>query len=328
MLLYTHFFSFWILIVQCCITLWQWKTSNRMLVLGFSITAIFYLPYMSVLATRIADSGVNGTWIPAPNGIWSLLDMLRLFSNEAYGTVNFYGSKPIITVVFIGLGLLGTIKGLRRVTREERIVHWAIIAWFALPFSLMWVASFIVPMFHDRYLVFASVAYILLISIGLNALIDQHRLRNFMMCGAAICFLFTCTADVSNKRDIQSTVAQIKTLRKQFPTATVLICPEWYDLNFMYYWDRLCFEPFPSTSPMTIKQTVHACLKADKVFLVQHVKMVLELGLSPDNHVIYLDAGAEFSNPSNGISAYLTSTFKHIERYDYPEIFRVYHCHN
>lgn len=40
--------------------------------------------------------------------------------------------------------------------------------------------------------------------------------------------------------------------------------------------------------------------------------------------VIYIDAGADFSYPNNNIYHFLLSKYSHIQKYEYPEIFKVY----
>jgi mannosyltransferase len=327
-LVLAHYFGFWIILVQVCaatiLLLDQSTRKNGLFVLmGFVFFALCCIPLLPVVINRFSESASSGTWIAEPNGLFSLVDMLRTFCNEQYGSTQFYGSKPLLTVALCLLAFVGHAKKLIRPIQKPTIIYWVIVGWFLIPFLLMWVISFKIPMFHDRYLVFASIGFIFFIATGLHAISNQRVVRNAIMSIAGLGMLFTCTPNVSNKRDVIGTISQIRLLRKQFPEALIYLCPEWYDLHFAYYWNRECFE-VPATAD-AVKSEIQRCFANENIYPIRELTITNAQKLLTSNDVIYLDAAADFSYPNNGIKDVLASKFNQVELYEYPEIFRVYH---
>ncbi len=322
-IIYTHFFGFWVLGIQAVIGAaqqWGKDGSERRLswVWGVVLPVIGYLPYLPVLLDRWTESASSGTWVARPNGIFSLLDMLRTFTNERYGTSNFYGSKPLLTVLVIAAALWGHIRYLRANLQKISTVHVAVIVWFLLPFVLMWLLSFRVPMFHDRYLIFVSVAFALVVAVGLRNLIPGNRSSALVMAVAAMLLMLTGNPDVSNGRDLRSVVAQVKAWQSEHPGVAVVICPEWFDLGFLYHYDRECF-----ASPTTVSEfySYSECLRSRNVVAVSGAEALATSGVDMTNGVILVDADAQFAYPENGLKAYLSDRFETVEQAEFPEIF-------
>jgi len=322
-IIYTHFFGFWVLSIQAVIgaaQLWGKEGSERRLswVWGVVLPVIGYLPYLPVLLDRWTESASSGTWVARPNGIFSLVDMLRTFTNERYGTSNFYGSKPLLTVLVIAAALWGHTRYLRANLQKVSTVHVAVIVWFLLPFVLMWLLSFRVPMFHDRYLIFVSVAFALVVAVGLRSLIPGNRSSALVMVVAATLLMLTGNPDVSNGRDLRSVVAQVKAWQSEHPGVAVVICPEWFDLGFLYHYDRECF-----ASPTTVSEfySYSECLRSRNVVAVRGAEALATSGVDMTSGVILVDADAQFAYPENGLIAYLNDRFETVEQAEFPEIF-------
>lgn len=327
-LVLAHYFGFWIILVQSFATvilIWDKSTRQKglLLLFGFAFFALCCIPLLPVVISRFSESASTGTWVAEPNGLFSLVDMLRTFCNEQYGSAQFYGSKPLLTIALCLLAFVGHAKNLMRPNQKLGIIYWVITGWFLIPFLLMWVVSFKIPMFHDRYLVFASIGFIFFIAIGLHAVSKRTLVRNAIMSTAALGILLTCTPNVSNKRDVIGTINQIQILKKQFPEAVIYLCPEWYDLHFAYYWNRACFE-VPATAD-AFKSEIHSCLANENIYPIRDFTMIDAQKLVDSNDVIYLDAAADLTYPNNGIQDVLSSNFHQVELYEHPEIFRVYH---
>lgn len=331
-LIYTHFFGLWVIFVQVALLMLHSLPDKRITapvkwgMAALLLTGLFYLPYVPTLIERFTESASKGTWIQPPNGLYGLLDMLRTFLNEEFGSVNFYGGRPYLTVLLVGGAMLGHARQLlQRGPHTRSMAYAAVYVWFLLPFLFMWAVSFKVPMFHDRYLAFVSVGFILFLAIGLNGIFTLPWMRTAVMAGAVLLMLLTCDINVSNKRDMRGAVSRIAEMKQLYPDAPVIICPDWYDLHFAYYWDRECFER-PATAD-EVKLDVAACLHGSRVWNVSSLHAVDTALMRSVGHVIFLDAGADFSYPSNNILPDLKRMFTRCDHYHYPEIFHVYHCH-
>jgi len=321
LLIYTHFFGFWVLFVQVVVSLWMMLSNGALRQHGYSyfmslfITLAGYSPYVSVFLHRFSESASKGTWLSPPDGINGLYTMLWNFSNQ-----------PIVVVVCIlllGAGLLHVFwKSSVPLSDGARVV----LVWFLVPFVLMFGLSYAVPMWLDRYLVFITPAYYLSLALMADRLFKDVKHYAMVTGVLVLLFLVTLKPDVSNERDIRSAVIKMKELRAEFPDANVFVCPDWTALGVLYYWDRACFgQP---TGIENFKANVHPCLIEDGLYPVAGVGAIESQRLDTNAHAIYLDAAADFSYPTNGIADWLHRSFDQCERFEYPEIFKVYHCFN
>lgn len=315
LLIYTHFFGFWILFLQLLVAVGllfssATKKSGAYGLIGLGISLLGYLPYLPVFIKRFRESATHGTWVPRPDGLDGLYTMLWNFSNQ-----------PLVTVVCIILIVLGIVHIALRREQKLTMPGAVVFAWFFIPFLLMFGLSYAVPMWLDRYLVFVSPAYYLMLALILDRLFSTPKM--FAMAATVLVALFACTVnpDVSNKRDVRGAVLKIKELRNQYPNAPIYICPDWTDLHFLYYWNQQCFR---SESSIRVIETKNIeCLSEDGVYTIQNANT---LNLNGVKDVIYFDAAADFSYPNNGILTQLKSSFTQCEHFHYPEVFNVYHC--
>jgi mannosyltransferase len=315
MLIYTHFFGLWVLFVQVILILWMLSNAHYRPrgtdgALSIGMALLGYLPYVPVFLHRFRESATQGTWVLPPNGVDGLYTMLWNFSNQ-----------PVVTVVCIILLVAGLVHmGLKRGV-ERPLADKVVLIWFLVPFLLMFGLSYIVPMWLDRYLVFVTPAYYLTLAVLADRLFPSPK--GFAVAATVLVLLFAATVhpDVSNRRDLRGAVMRVMELRKELPNAPIYICPEWSDLHFLYHWDKACFRQPPDG----MDGTAHArtCLNDVGVFPVRHAS---QLEIAGVEHVIYLDAAADFSHPDNGILEHLQASYAHCERFHYPAIFNVYHC--
>jgi mannosyltransferase len=319
LLIYTHFFGFWVLFVQSVLSIWSLTRNGVSKQRGYSylisliISLIGYFPYVSVLFHRFSESASKGTWLSPPNGIDGMYTMLWNFSNQ-----------PVVVVVCILLLSAGLMhicwKGSTPLTLGERVV----IFWFLLPFILMFLFSYVVPMWLDRYLIFVTPAYYLSLALLADRLFSGPRAFTLLAGVLVLLFLVTLNPNVSNKRDLRGVVSRIKELRVQFPNANVLICPEWAALGVLYHWDMQCFSQ--PTGIENFKANVYPCLTENGIYGVAGAGTIEAQKIGTSSHIIYLDAAADFVYPSNGIAAWLQSSFDQCESFEYFEIFRISHC--
>lgn len=85
LLIYSHYFGFFILIVQVICLLFNkelikkyWK---KFFIVGL-IIILLYLPYIRILFNRALDSSINGTWLSPVKDLGNLHDVFHIFSNN------------------------------------------------------------------------------------------------------------------------------------------------------------------------------------------------------------------------------------------------------
>ncbi len=319
LLIYSHYFGFFVLAVQLIHFVAHKKLIQKtwkpfLIVNVASLTA--YIPNIKIVLHRFIDSSSNGTWIKAPDGLESLYNMLWSFSNA-----------PVVAVISIAALVAALIKLIftRKQHSYRKIIIHMIIIWFALPFFLMFFISFYIPMFLDRYLMVAAVGYPLLLAVSSDFILQKPGwLKYLIPCLICTLFLFTTKPNMSNKRNIRQTVEKITELTGK-GDAIVYITPAFYDLNFIYYYD---IEVFKNYNKYDMKATIHNYMHRHNIFPVDFANQIDTLYVSKFKKVIYLDAGADYSVPGNGMLHFFENRFLSSNSYNYYEIFKIYEFEN
>ena len=308
--MYAHYFGFFILWTQFIFLLFDFRFFTRhfkKVWLYLGLLTVGYAPNVNVLIHRFADSS-GGTWVKPPEGIESLYNMLWTYSNA-----------PVVAVSVLAMfgGALIHYFAQRNAPRPS-IFSRLVLFWFGFIVCFMFAVSFQVPIFMDRYTMPAAVAFPLLIGISADFLVQKSWARFLIptvLCGM---FVFTVKPNSNNGRDIQAIVQKVKSL--QTNGSMVYICPDWFDLNFVYYYNRGYFE---DVNEVHIKDNLRAHLRADHVFPIHHAEQIAKQSLTKVNRIIYLDTGADFTYPNNGIRAYLATHFELKEEIRFDELFQV-----
>ncbi len=307
LLIYSHYFGFFVLFIQFFMIIIDSELRNKFgkyLWIGCAIITLFYLPNIPVIMHRFFASS-TGTWVKAPTGISDLYIMLWQFSNA-----------PIVAVSLILLFLTTLTKyifreKLKSILPQSRLI----IFWFCIPFFLMFIISFKIPMFMDRYLMIAASAFTLLIAICINYLFINKKW--VMAASLLICILFAITSkpNITNKRDIKFAVEKVKTLKS--PHSIVFVSPDWIELGFLYYYN---IDYFKTTKINKISQV----LMQDNIYPIKDISRISPILLNKADKVIFMDAASEFSYPNNKIKETLASFLSLKSKTHFKEIFDIY----
>lgn len=304
LLIYTHFFGFFILFVQFFFILFQWnllKEYYRFLILFVGIMLITYSPYLWMILNRFSNAA-GGTWVSPPSGINALYEMLRAFSNAP------------VTAVFTLTGMLAglVILFVRRRQNPNRVATRLILCWFYIPFLFMFGISYWIPMFLDRYLMFIAIGFPLLVAVSTDFIIQTPKFR--LLIPALICLLFIVTVkpNKTNKREVRETVQLVK--QQENKETLVLVAPVHFSLNFIYYYDR---DLFRLSDPELVKKK----LSERRLFCINSLE---GLDYKHAKRIVLVDAASNFSAPNNNILNTLNMEFKQVSKHHIEEIFDVY----
>jgi mannosyltransferase len=308
-LIYSHYFGFFVLLVQFLYLILdkgRWVKYRKQIFIAMGIIALFYLPNIGILIKRFIVSSSEGTWIDRPYGLDSIYIMLRQFTNE-----------PVVTVIVILLLAAAILKYF--INRKQNDVGTAgkvVVLWFVLPFFLMFFISYLVPMFLDRYLIFVSISFYLIIAIAIDYLFRKKSFSYAVMTIVCILFIVTVKPNITNKRDVKETVQEINELRQG--NTLVIFCPQRFMLNYAYYHDIDLFKKFDNKK---IYRKIEKELNKENIYGVNNISKVPLKGWF---HIIYLDAGADYSFPKNNILNTLNRQFELKDKYEFYQIFKVY----
>lgn len=262
---------------------------------------ITYSPYLWLILSRFS-SAAGGTWVSPPTGINALYEMVRAFSNAPVTAVFTLAGLVIGFVLLIG----------KRKQNPNRLATRLIFCWFYIPFIFMFVISFWVPMFLDRYLMFISIGFPLLVAVSTDFMIQKPKFR--LLVPGLICLLFMVTIkpNKTNKREVRETVQLVKKLEND--QTLVLVAPDHFTLNFVYYYDRGLFRS--SNIEHAKKQ-----LQERNLYCINSLEGV---DYKRAKRIVLVDAASNFSAPNNNILNTLNSEFNQTKKHHIEEIFDIY----
>lgn len=169
---YTHILAPLMLVVYGAIGLLHWP-QLRQHWRGWLISMVcLTLPYfpLALWQVPLLLSGFQSghPFYPLTEEVFLLL---QLYSS---GLIRFTGLTAIIVVVFLFLcGLFLEVQGHNKAAVISR--HYSLAAWVLLPPLMVYLISLRVPVFEDRYLIYITPAFYLLVALGLMLLRQYGR---------------------------------------------------------------------------------------------------------------------------------------------------------
>jgi uncharacterized membrane protein len=192
-----------------------------------------------------------------------------------------------------------------------------ILVWFFVPLLIMFIASFWVPMFLDRYLIYITGGFFFLTGIGTCYLEETKPLKITLL--IILLLGITFETNVDKKRHVTEVVQKVKELKTL--NTIVYICPDGFDINFAYYYNRSYFKDIDDPES---KRKLYRHLASEHIYPISNERQLDIALLRKAEKVIYIDAAADFAYPGNGIKAYLDSTLNLKHQYEIPEIYWIY----
>lgn len=245
LMIYSHYFGFFIVLFQAFFVLSvpsvRQKIGKHFLVYGF-LLMLLYLPLITVVFGRFLESTTQGTWIESPNSVSEIYEMLRKFANA-----------PVVVVACLLVLLLGSVfYFVRTKTQPVKVTTKIVITWFLIPFLLMFVLSFWIPMFIDRYLIFLTIPFYLLIAIAGNSLVKNPKMVALIQGVVVLLFLVTSKPNLDNQRPVKEVMNKIAELKTA--NTAVYFCPQHFIYNYAYYYNLSLFET-PTEKDPYLKMT-------------------------------------------------------------------------
>jgi len=192
-----------------------------------------------------------------------------------------------------------------------------IVLWLVVPFSIMFFASFKIPMFVDRYLSFISPSIILLIPLIFRGL--PRPAYSFTIASAAIIALINFQFYVDRPTHPDQIMAQFKKFKKMDTPA--IWAPGYCDLIWSYYYNREIFENAQWQAADTLgtrivreegytvhKEGIRRQLRNEGIFIANDTSL-LDLDLSMCSELVFVDGHSEYVYPNNGLRAKIEKEF-------------------
>ena len=192
-----------------------------------------------------------------------------------------------------------------------------LLIWFFTPLLIMFISSIWVPMFINRHLIFITPPFFLLIAIGVGNLEKTINLKVSLLIIAIMGISFN--RNVDNKREIRGMVNKTKDIKTN--RTIVYLCPDYFDLNFSYYYN---IEYFKNIHDINLKENLRQNLASEFIFPINSFSAIDTNDFHIADKIIFIDAAADFSYPNNNIYSGLTSRFVDYNVYEFPESYKIY----
>lgn len=308
LLVYAHFFAWWIIFIQGLSAILIKpirKTYLKKYIYICVLVWIAYLPYISILWERFSSSASQGTWVQPPV-LADLYTMLWRFCNAPFTTV-----FCLITLV-VGYFILIKTKAL-----FDNTAVWFLTIAFWLPYLFMFFISFRVPVYVDKYLVFATIPLYLLLAYFVNYKSSEKKWINYIMSAALIIlFIVTSKPNIDNKRRMAEMTEYVKQIKT--PQTSVIISPYWLDLSFAYYYNRDYFKDYRHT---------HSLLKSESIFSTNGPEGLPFNEIENKKAVLFVAHHNELVDAENTIFGQLKKRFPSMEEKDFFDGIKVFYFH-
>jgi len=237
MLMYGHYLSVWIIVMEFIIAL-SIKPIRKKIwkpyLFHAAVLVLLFIPMFPVLFRRFMDSGVNGTWIAKTTSPEALYDFLWRMCNV-----------PITTVLAIVI-LVSTLTVLivNIIQKKQQFGNICILTLlWVVPLMVSFVLSFFTGFFLDRYFYFLFPLFYLSIAAYCIVLFPKREALGLALMGVfAVAMAVSCSPDSSSKHfsgwhyGIKPIVNQLVEAKEK--ENALVILPEYFDKQFTYYLDE------------------------------------------------------------------------------------------
>jgi len=310
LLVYSHYFGWYIIILQFLFTSAFSKSWKNALwgYLPVVTTFIGFLPLLPFVINQFLRKSKVGTFLMPPDSS-QFLNELYCFLNHK--SVLYYALYILAAAVLFYLtGLL-----LRSVTRfrKELLI---LFLWWMIPYSFMFLISAKVPMFSSKYILFNTIGFYLFIPALFSFLFQQKfRWLNYLGGIILLAYMGINTEMLPNTysyREIRKAVRFASEYKTD--NCIFILHPYWSDLLFLYHYDR---DVFTETNNLPARMKENGIYN---VWGLTHAKQVVEA--NPGKRVILLQDGI-FASPEENLFAHFDTIFTKVDSGFFPQITHV-----
>jgi uncharacterized membrane protein len=315
LLIYSHYFGFFVLFIEVVslVLLKEKKKLIRSFFLLMLFAGLCYIPMILIFIHRLGVSTGKGTWVVAP-GVTELYGNLNRFLNNKYNTMVLLVLFTVACCLLIYENKLKhKIKGIL-----SNVYFKIVLAWFVIPYLIMFTVSFKYPMFIDRYILFTSVPFFIVIVVLLSYLYEAKRFLIAVLTVFVCSQLITVQLNPDNNRRLKELVDVVAKLKKT--ETPVLLAPDYAYMSFSYHYNLEYFQQAPKTVEL---------LNREKIFPIASMERANEIiNNQKPPAIIYVQAGTEFMDPDNRILKAVEAKYKEHHVFHVFEIYDVHYFKN
>ena len=310
LLIYSHYFGFFILLNQLLSLLFYKKIRKDFIALAFVAAAVIltFLPMMPSFIIQFYYSVDRGTWVEPPL-FRQFYGILNIFINDKFNTLIFLAAMlNIVLFYYLKKKPLSLF-----IDKDKKTAINFVFLWFFLPYAIMFFASFKAPMFIERYVLFTSVFFYLFLASVICLPNINKMLKVLLIFFFLAGMIFSYNNNPNNNRDLAKAVAFVK--ENKTNETIVLLCPDYYYYAFTYHYNKNIFNDY--------RQTIKL-LADDNVFLLtSKADAINVLSQHQCKSVVYFQSVSAFVDPQDKINSYLEDLFVIKEKRNFFEIYTV-----
>lgn len=305
-LVYSHYFGWFVLFMQflCGFLHLKDKKAIRGILVSIGITALAYLPFFIVLIRQFLKSS-QGTWIEPPDSnmeyfyqLYALLNHRRVF-------------RAVLWILVAGIVFTFYKKSFKSLPRELLVLF----LWWFVPYTIMFIASFHIPVFITRYLLFNTIGMYVFIAAAIYHLFNRHKIIvpviGLFLLGLMGSRLRILPDDFSY-REVKNAIVYVK--KHQQSGDAIIIYPYWENMGFAYYYDRTIFMD---------TQHFDSRLNQSNIFPVWGLETASSVAKKDEfSRIIYFLDGQK-PGEDDGIFNYLSQNLVLVDSIFYPQTFTV-----
>lgn len=301
-LVYSHYFGWFIVFMQFIAGFLYMKDKQVMksLLIALGISFLAYLPFFLILIRQFFKSS-QGTWVEPPDSLTDYFYQLDLLLNhkEIFNALVWIFSAGAVFMMYR--------KSWRTIPKELLVLF----VWWFVPYTIMFLVSFKIPIFITRYLLFNSVGLYLFVAAGIVSLFNRHKVM-VPIAGAVVLALMAnrirILPDDFSNRDVKNAAQFVKANGQSGDT--IIIYPFWDNLGFAYYYDRSVFQDVEHFDSRLADQNIFP------VWGLEKVESIVE-ETSPQKVIYFLNGPAP--GDDDGIYKFLSLHYAVADSVFYPQ---------
>lgn len=248
--IYCHYIAVFIPVTQFFVGLFYIRDGKgfvKGLLISNTIALIALLPWVRYVIEAMPEKGIY--WLQPP-GIKQLAGLFIRFS----GGKIFLGLFALVALVWLFYNR-SRITKLFNWKRNEKFALISLVSWVAIPVLLDYLVSLKAPVFLDRYLLYVSLGFYLLLGYFLFNLPGKVNLRLMVAFTLVLMFVVTLKIDITKDEDWRSAVAKLKEERQGKQT---VVCSAWYtNMIFAYYYDKEIFKHYHQLPDLLKEENIY-----------------------------------------------------------------------
>lgn len=313
LMLYSHYVAVYIIATQILIGSFLIPREHMKKALAIlTVLVVAYIPNLLTFIQRLDEVvGSGGTWVQPPG--WG----------EIYGSINLMLNNRIVVVVLILVLPVGYIlnkaprsSNLLQLTKPKLVLTIGLL--FLIPYlGQFFVSKLYLPMFTERYILYASVPLYLTIGWLVNHVWVNAKLPILGPFALLTAMILFGTLKPTNNREVANAVQQVKDWKDE--GTSIYVLPEEFELTFAYHYDKDWFR-FIGTAEAP-KSELRSAMNGNEVFAISSKE---NLNNKLPNRIICLDAHSEFLHPGNEVLNQFRAHYAIKDSVHFHQIFDVY----